>query len=405
LYITACFSNNGTPATGLSPTIRIRDLSDNSLVVTDAAMSEVGDGYYKYNFSGYDKDKDYAIRCDGGATLSGYDRYTYGSNRDDLEMSDKLPTNYIMGSSDGSDKDDEIDDIKTVAEENSFFDTVYIDHDSGISGTTFPNGTPQHPVDNLPDAKTIADARNIKKFEFLNGSSTLTEDMNGYDFKHASINIDGYDIDNCNFEDCVIQGVQGGGAPFQNPSTYLCLVANITNLNMSIHKCVIGGNNTILDGASSVWYEITFITSILTVQAPNNLKIYDAQGEFTIAGMDGGTLTIFSKDANITVDNTCTAGTLYIYGSGFITDNSNGTIVIETLRDEKVNRLLGLADENAYVDQYVTDVNGRMTSCRKRVYDSKANAEAHGATGLRATYAVTVTYSGDDLDTFLMTLE
>ncbi len=90
MKILAFFTNGGLPLTGLSPTIRIRDLADNSLVVTDLSMTEVGDGYYKYNFSAYDLDKDYSIRCDGGDTLPNSDRYTYAGNEnylDDIENS------------------------------------------------------------------------------------------------------------------------------------------------------------------------------------------------------------------------------------------------------------------------------------------------------------------------------
>lgn len=80
MYIIAFFTSNGSPATGLSPTIRIRDVSDSSLVVTDAAMSEVGDGWYKYDFTAYDSTKDYAIRCDGTASLPATERYVYAGS-------------------------------------------------------------------------------------------------------------------------------------------------------------------------------------------------------------------------------------------------------------------------------------------------------------------------------------
>jgi len=80
MIISSFFTKDLAPATGLSPTIRIRDLSDNSLVVTDAAMSEVGDGWYKYDFTGYSTAKDYAIRSDGTSTLSGSERYQYAGN-------------------------------------------------------------------------------------------------------------------------------------------------------------------------------------------------------------------------------------------------------------------------------------------------------------------------------------
>ena len=84
MIITAFFTNNGTPETGLTPTIRIRKLSDNSLVVTDASMSEVGDGFYKYDFTSYDHSIDYAIRVDGGSSLSDSDRYKFGSNNNQV---------------------------------------------------------------------------------------------------------------------------------------------------------------------------------------------------------------------------------------------------------------------------------------------------------------------------------
>ena len=79
VIISAFFTNAGTPATGLSPTIRIRRLDTDALVVTDAAMVEVGDGFYDYDFTSTFSDLlDYAIRADGTATLSGADRYKAG---------------------------------------------------------------------------------------------------------------------------------------------------------------------------------------------------------------------------------------------------------------------------------------------------------------------------------------
>ena len=80
MYIKADFSKDGTPQTGLTPTIRIRTISDNVLVVTDAAMSEIGDGSYKYDFVAYEGTLKYAVRCDGGVTLSDSERYSFGSN-------------------------------------------------------------------------------------------------------------------------------------------------------------------------------------------------------------------------------------------------------------------------------------------------------------------------------------
>lgn len=61
-------------------------MSDGSLVITDAPMTSLGDGFYKYNFSGYKQALDYSIRADGGAGLSDTDRYMYATNEFDVSI-------------------------------------------------------------------------------------------------------------------------------------------------------------------------------------------------------------------------------------------------------------------------------------------------------------------------------
>lgn len=80
MYVVAYFTDSGLPKTGLSSTIRIRKVLDNSLIITDAAMIEIGDGFYKYNFSIYDSTTEYIIRCDGGNSLEDEDRYVIAGN-------------------------------------------------------------------------------------------------------------------------------------------------------------------------------------------------------------------------------------------------------------------------------------------------------------------------------------
>lgn len=80
MFITAFFTNIGVPATGLSPTIRIRRVDTGALVVTDDSMTELGDGFYKYDFTIFDATLDYVFRSDGTATLNDGDRFVIGSN-------------------------------------------------------------------------------------------------------------------------------------------------------------------------------------------------------------------------------------------------------------------------------------------------------------------------------------
>lgn len=143
MKILAFFTSSGVPQTGLSATIRIRDLSDDSLVVTDDAMSESGDGNYKYEFAGYDADKEYAIRCDGGATLSNFDRYKYAGNEnyiDDLGASgeydsklDNINTNVLGVSATVVENQDDIKRLLGLMHENIYIDNPVYDGQNNLT--------------------------------------------------------------------------------------------------------------------------------------------------------------------------------------------------------------------------------------------------------------------------------
>jgi hypothetical protein len=63
----------------------------------------------------------------------------------------------------------------------SFNGGVTINTADGVAGTTYPQGTPAAPVNNLNDAKTIAVARGFTKF-YIKGNLTIgaTDDIQGY---------------------------------------------------------------------------------------------------------------------------------------------------------------------------------------------------------------------------------
>lgn len=83
--ITVHFTSNGVPQPLLTPTIDIFELHPtnpvlNTLVVNDGAVVEIGQGWYRYNFTTYDPTKNYVFTIDGGATLADCDRYHTGGN-------------------------------------------------------------------------------------------------------------------------------------------------------------------------------------------------------------------------------------------------------------------------------------------------------------------------------------
>lgn len=86
---------NGAPAIGLTPSVDIWEITPttNTLVVNDAAVSEVGGGFYKYNFTSYNYTLGFGFVIDGeagGGSTLGTGRYAVGLNdsfHDDVAFS------------------------------------------------------------------------------------------------------------------------------------------------------------------------------------------------------------------------------------------------------------------------------------------------------------------------------
>lgn len=80
VQIVSNFTDGGLPLTGLSPTIKIREVGTGLVVITADPMTDIGDGFYKYSFTTFDTDKSYVYVVDGGNALADEIRYSYGGN-------------------------------------------------------------------------------------------------------------------------------------------------------------------------------------------------------------------------------------------------------------------------------------------------------------------------------------
>jgi hypothetical protein len=89
MWILAYFTREGEPATGLSPLVKVRDVETGVIVISGSSMLERGDGFYGYNFSAYNPQRNYAVICDS-VTLSGVERYTYASSGEYNEVLDSI---------------------------------------------------------------------------------------------------------------------------------------------------------------------------------------------------------------------------------------------------------------------------------------------------------------------------
>lgn len=80
MIVNVFLTDNGVPATGLTPTIAIYEVGSGFAITGDTMTESPLAGFYDYNFTGYIETIDYQFRIDGGASLSDTDRWVAGSN-------------------------------------------------------------------------------------------------------------------------------------------------------------------------------------------------------------------------------------------------------------------------------------------------------------------------------------
>jgi len=91
MLIETFFTNNGVPAVGLNPPPKIRILNaDTGALLVDSTETELGDGFYTFDFTDFNKDLRYAIRVDGRGQLSGFDRWAFHGNEDPSDFQSDL---------------------------------------------------------------------------------------------------------------------------------------------------------------------------------------------------------------------------------------------------------------------------------------------------------------------------
>lgn len=227
---------------------------------------------------------------------------------------------------------------------SSYGGAVHIDATSSFSGTTYPVGTPQQPVNNIEDAIIIAEERGFEELQF-DTSYTFDsgDDVSQYDlvgntetkvvltFSPGSICV-GTEIENCTiqgtlvspsaFKKCIVEQIElSHGVSVDNVEISNCVLNNTISLSLAfegqinILNCVSGSNSPVLN-----------------INGSNTNCIFrNYSGDIEIQGLSSissNTLSIDMNSGNVTIDSSCTTGSIVVRGISLLSDNSNGTTVL-----------------------------------------------------------------------------
>ena len=227
----------------------------------------------------------------------------------------------------------------TAIEFSSFNGGVTVDTASPYSGTSFPIGTAQRPVNNMVDGLMIADYRGLTTF-FISGDITLDDssDFSQYNFIGESMNkttitIDSdADVSDCEFYEATLQGTLDGDCKVKD-----CRLLNINYISGYIELCVLDGVITLGGGASAYFLDCWAGSNLGN---PPEIDL-GGSGQTLVMQNFNGYIKWKNKSgieqANATLnagwielDSTITAGIINIIGVGTVDNNSTGTTIVNT---------------------------------------------------------------------------
>lgn len=226
--------------------------------------------------------------------------------------------------------------------------SVWIDSVNGAAGTaSYTNGIMTNPCTTIASAKTIADNLKLKRFWVqANSNLTMAAGMAGYYFdgrgwfltNSSSRDISGTTIIGCEAltgtwasatGECYVYWSQVGTSTWGEVDFHDCHITGTITLNAAVpylfDNCIgITPNSPIIDFNS-------------TADARSAI-LKDFGGSVTVKNMKAGNVLIVNGSCDLTIDNTNTAGTVYIMGNVKFTNNGSGQTVYDTARwDENQN--------------------------------------------------------------------
>lgn len=233
---------------------------------------------------------------------------------------------------------------------SSYQGVVSVDQTTGMYGTTFPIGTYMQPSNNIADAKFIASLRGLEILIFRGVVNLIAGDnLAGYTLKGTNAITTVVTVaqeaivDNCQFEDMFIHNSSMDGY------TYLkhCAVGNISAFEGYMEDCMMSGSISLTSSGSNSSYFIDCKSGCIGLGAAD-LPILSMAGNSrhvafrNFAGpikiinsvdIDNSICLDISSGAEIIIDSSCTAGTIYIRGIASITNSSTMLVYTDAMLD------------------------------------------------------------------------
>lgn len=226
---------------------------------------------------------------------------------------------------------------------------VHIDTINGVAGTTtFVNGTVLSPSSNLADATTLAVALGLRAFRIRNGSTlTLAQTYTRYDFvgEQWTLALGGQSVTECGFHGALVSGVGTGSLVLFER----CHIGDATLPPGEYHEVgmrgtwILGTGDYFLNGCDQG--SPANVSPTLSLATDSNVRLRHHSGGVTVLGLVSGQQFSMDGFGRLTLDATCTGGTVFISGTIRLINNSSGVTINDSSRFSRPELVDAVFDE------------------------------------------------------------
>jgi len=220
---------------------------------------------------------------------------------------------------------------------SSYQNGVWVDENSNTSGTDYPSGTREHPVNNAVDAVAIGSLKGfdtmfiLGDYNFVTGDNISGISIEGQNAIKSAIYIsDGAVAALLQISTATVSGVLDGGSTLRE-----CVVNDIGYINGYMYQCVLGGGTVVL-GGNATGILVDCYSGVAGSATPfidlggagQSLAIRGYSGGVTLCNKSGiDQVSIDLHSGQVVLDNTVTNGLIIVRGDGKLIDTNGDHIL------------------------------------------------------------------------------
>lgn len=218
-------------------------------------------------------------------------------------------------------------------------DSIYIDSFNGVDSAVHPYGSIAYPAKTLTNAVSICGSKELSTIKLIGdentlydylGGSLLYKTILGKPMRKSLLDLGAVQVYRSNIRKCLIRGIMSSNSlesQYEECDTWGTMTLYNRNI---LNTCRVSHTITLVMATEpTTFFNCRFATSTggqvgLSLGGTSVIAIINnSSGNVLLEDVVAGSVYLFGFNGDITLDSSCTAGTIHIVGgSGKITDNS-----------------------------------------------------------------------------------